>query len=61
MLLLTMVATDWPVAPGSPGRSEANWQPEKFSNHWDFFFFLNLKKTLIFQSSVMFSKLLTEL
>ena len=42
---MVTVAPDWLVAPGSPGRIRANWQPGKFSNHWGFFFFfLNLKK-----------------
>ena len=41
---MATVAPDWPVAPGSPGRIGANWQPGKFSNHWGFFFPLILKK-----------------
>lgn len=41
---IEMVAPNWPVAPGSLGRSGANWQPEKFSNHWGLFFFQILKK-----------------
>lgn len=59
---IAMVAPDWSAAPGSPGRSEANWQRERFSNHWAFFPLILKKKqkNLIFQSSAMFSKLLTE-
>ena len=60
---MVMVASDWLVAPGSPGRIRANWQPGKFSNHWGFFFFLNLKKKKNphFSKQRDVSKLLTEL